>query len=191
MGDIQQTDRAADTASATRGMTRRSVVRTGAAAAWSVPVITVVAAAPAFAASGPAAITTTIASAYRHPSNLQKPNVLDRLSVISNFSNANTQPTTAFRVLVSLTPTGTGNPAPDFKNSIVQTVPAGYALTGQYADGKSIYFLFTKAVQIQGNAAVNPFNPVFDLKPKEGPGQITITPTTTTGTASGASANFV
>ncbi len=53
------------------GISRRSVMKAGAAAAWSVPLVQVVAAAPAVAVSGSAALSFGTCSATWVSSNVQ------------------------------------------------------------------------------------------------------------------------
>lgn len=60
MNSFQSISGDAENSSMTRrGVSRRSVMKAGAAAAWSVPLVQVVAAAPAVAVSGPAALSAT------------------------------------------------------------------------------------------------------------------------------------
>src|SRR3954452_3176751 len=80
------------------GMSRRSVVRTGVAAAWAVPLIQVAAAAPSFAASGPADLSTsTIGTPSRDKKVVSIPGV--------RLINSNNQATTLARVTVASTGT--------------------------------------------------------------------------------------
>ncbi|MBA2954561.1 hypothetical protein GON03_09520 [Nocardioides sp. MAH-18] len=116
-------------------MTRRSVVRAGAAAAWAVPMVQIAAAAPSFAASGPANLSTSsVGTASRNKKDVTIPNVV--------VVNSNNQSTTALTVTVASS------------GSLAGTQPA--APTGWSAARSGNSVVFTRQSQLAGNSSTTP-----------------------------------
>lgn len=76
------------------GMLRRTVVRSLAHAAWAAPVIVAASAAPAFAVSGPAAVTTTVSGSRTDAV----------LTIAITLTNSNTGPAGVTTLVVTATP---------------------------------------------------------------------------------------
>lgn len=112
-----------------RGVSRRSVVK---GAAWTAPVIVVASAAPAMAASGPAAVTTTVATA-QSGSNLDV-----SLSFVNANMGATSNPTT---LAVRFSPTaGTVDPAAPIN---IVTTGAAWSYVSSTVVGTVVTFNFT------------------------------------------------
>ena len=95
MSDVRSTppDQSPDNQQST-GLSRRTVVRTAAHSAWVAPVIVAASAAPAFAASGPAAVTTSVTGSRTDGT----------LTITVTLTNANTGPAGATTLVVTATP---------------------------------------------------------------------------------------
>src|SRR4051794_40588727 len=101
MGNMHMTiDEAFDgTTEQESGFSRRTVVRAGAAAVWAVPAIQLATAAPALAASGPAALVSfSLTGSRGNGLNATK------LTLNGAITNANTEPTQSASVALSLIP---------------------------------------------------------------------------------------
>jgi hypothetical protein len=148
--DLNQQDRT--------GMTRRSVVRAGAAAAWAVPLVTVAAAAPSFAASGPADLgTSTITSVTRSGKDV----TITGLTI----KNTNSQSTNGLKVTIT-------------SNKTVASIgsnPSGWTAS---LSGNTITLL--AASPVGGNSSAAPVNFTFTLQVGSA-SSITVQATTTGG----------
>ena len=116
---------------------RRTVIG---GAAWAAPAIVVAAAAPAFAASGPASVTTTVRPAS---------DANGRLPITIDFLNRNTGSTRLTTVIVTLTPTPLfGSVTP---GSAVD-VTGGWTFLGSGNSTTAPTFSFSKSTGIDGAA---------------------------------------
>lgn len=156
--------------------TRRTVVRGAATAAWAVPAITLMSAAPAVAASGPAAVAVGTF-------NAQRVNILVDLAGNTlnpcTISNLNTQATTALVVIVEFEPQGA---AGDFSTATVNTAPTGWGspvVTSYGTGNRSRRFTYTAPTQLSGTGtpanASRGFGMNINLTPTGGPGTMRIT----------------
>ena len=116
------------------GVNRRTLLRTGAHAAWAIPAVQIVTQSPALAATGPAALSVTGTGRWTGPKNAEG------LDVNLTVENANTLPTTALQVVLTF-PTGW---------SPSTTQPAGWSGSGS---GNVITYTKTGA-QLGGNSSV-------------------------------------
>lgn len=162
---------------ASQGSTRRTVVRAGATAAWVVPAIQLVGVAPAFAASGPAALSVTLAPPVRTPGTTA-PTALRSLNLVSSIDNANSSATVGLTVVVHLVPTGAAGF--DFYNTTATGAPPmGFAAPVKsfvIGNDKSVTFAYTATSQLSGNGTTA-FNPSFDLlTPQSGTVTVTAVP---------------
>jgi len=124
------------------GMSRRTVVKTGAHAAWAVPAISLATAAPAMASSG-AVLSISGTSANR---------AVAILTASASVDNTGTQTTSGLQLIVDIsstsgnatgvtaatTPTGWGTPVKTNPGS--QLARFTYTATGQLANGASQSF---------------------------------------------------
>ena len=131
---------AQDTEQTTAGMTRRSLVRTGATAAWSVPVVAAVAAAPALAISGPANLSTsteTVTSTAGATGNDD-----GKVSGTILLKNTNTQATTGLVITLA------GATGCKFKTCTSPTAAQGWTVSGL----GSATLTLTATTQLTGNS---------------------------------------
>lgn len=113
------------------GTTRRTVIRTGATAAWAVPAIVLVSAAPAMAASGPAALAVGTWNAQRAGS------LAGCTLSPCTITNQNTLATTALQLIIEFEPTNAGD---SFGTSTVNTAPTGWGAATVSSYGPSNRF---------------------------------------------------
>lgn len=117
---------------------RRRVIK---GAAWAAPVIVMASAAPAFAASGPASVSTTVLPATDSGG---------RLPVTINFLNRNTESTGLTTVIVTFTPTpGFGSVT---KDEAFEVTP-GWNYLGSGNSTTAPTFSFSRAAGIDGAAS--------------------------------------
>src|SRR5690348_4194361 len=81
------------TTTAARGMSRRSLLKTGSTVAWTVPIIQVATAAPALAVSvlKPVLGFTALTASYNGSGDSVRPDLLDVSATVKNTGNAATQ----------------------------------------------------------------------------------------------------
>ncbi len=177
--DPSTTDRTLDGS----GLSRRTALRAAGVGAWAVPAIVAASAAPAFAASGPPAISTLVAATRNG----------GRVTVRTTLVNSNSQPTTALSVQVVMRAT-TGGMNDSIQFTSADWAPPAHATIS--ADGKTFTAVFTKLdPQLAGNGtSVLEFTTIPAAEPLIPPntipntnGQITSTPTPTPGTATSGS----
>lgn len=118
-----------------RGVSRRSVMKAGAAAAWSVPLVQVVAAAPAVAVSGP---TTLVASPGAAGWNGNSANIAAPVTVRNTGSNDSL----ALQVTYTFKSGWTGGSA---------TAPTGWTVSPP----TGMVFTFTADSQVAGGTEVS------------------------------------
>jgi hypothetical protein len=136
--DLNQQDRA--------GMTRRSVVRAGAAAAWAVPLVTVAAAAPSFAASGEADLSSSKLGTASRGTGGQT----DRATIPITITNTNTQPSGTLTVTIV-------SAANDLHNG--QAAPAGWTVVASGGtNGNRNTVTYTAGAPIGGNTSLGSLN---------------------------------
>lgn len=129
------------------GVNRRTLMRTGAHAAWSIPAVQLVTQAPAYAASGPAALSVTATnSGWTGNSTVNA-----RFTVTTTVTNTNAQPTTNLSVTYTL-PTGV--------NATV-TPPAGWSVV-EATNGTNVIVLEKIDPQLGGDGTTGPFIVTFD-----------------------------
>jgi hypothetical protein len=127
-----------------RGISRRSVMKAGAAAAWSVPLVQVVAAAPAFAAASGSGTTLR----WVHLSASYEATDATRLDVTVEIANDGGEDATAVQVILQL-PSA-------LANATVSVPPPNWAVTGS---GTTFAF----ALQDLAKGATERFNVEFAL----------------------------
>lgn len=150
------------------GTTRRTVVRGAATAAWAVPAITLMSAAPAVAASGPAAVAVGTYNAQRVGG------LAGNTLSASTISNLNTLATTALVVIVEFEPNAGGN----FGTSTVNTAPTGWGspVVASYGAGNvNRRFTYTAPTQLSGTGTPANASRAFGMN-------INLTPTASAGT---------
>ncbi len=115
------------------GTSRRRVIK---GAVWTAPAIVIATAAPAFAASGPAAVTTTVRPATHSDT---------KLPITIDFLNRNTGATGLTNVFVKFTPT-----AGTVTKSSVADVAPGWTFNGSSNDAAAPTLAFSHATGIAG-----------------------------------------
>lgn len=145
MPTFDETTVGGDSAESTSGLSRRSVVRAGAVAAWSVPLVQLAAAAPSFAASGPADLSTsTIGTRTRGGAGSKD------VTFPINIINTNTLATTALTVTIPCALGGLSN---------TQVAPTGWtAVSSGGSSNNRTLVTYTKTVQLGGNASTGVTN---------------------------------
>jgi hypothetical protein len=135
------------------GMTRRTVVRTGVTAAWTVPTITVLAASPAFAiASGPAKLAISATTAA-HPAK-------DTLvTVNSGVQNTGGQPAGSLQATVSLT----GTAKSGWGSATSATITGAWTLSSTSGSGDTVTFVFTAVPNSLAGGGTKAFTPNITL----------------------------
>lgn len=153
-----------------RGLSRRTMVG---ATAWSVPVIVVATAAPAFARSGLLALSNT---AIDRPGGVAP--TANVVNVSTTVTNTDTTRTAAFQMTVRITP---NNPLTYNFVNCTSTTPSGFNAPLKTSSGdltNSGIFTYTATSQLAPNAPIT-FNPVITLPPSNGvtarSGSVTIT----------------
>lgn len=166
------------------GTTRRAVIRTAGHTAWAAPVIIAATTAPAFAASGAAAITTVIGGA-------RSGTLGDTLTITTTLTNSNTGAGGATTLVVQATPTTVTT----INGGAPTNVTAGWTFAGEDGTPDSRIYTFTRP-DIEGAAtpAGTSTTPLaFDVTLTLGTifsGDLTATPSVTSGTASGGSGSW-
>ena len=157
-------------------LTRRSVVRAGVAAAWTAPLVQVMAAAPAQAV-GSGVTLSWVSGAFSHASSNRD------FKFTGSLKNNGTQTTAALQITVVLTTNGTTS----WTGAVVQSTPAGFSASSPSLGGSSgawtVTVTFTRSTQLAAGASVT-FNPTIRcdtaVQDQSGSG-------TATATATGAS----
>lgn len=135
-------------AAAEKGLSRRTVMRTGAHAAWAVPAISVATAAPALAASGPAALSVILA-----PIGVRVP--LNTVNINATVTNNNTLATTDFQVVLDLYPDSPGDGF-DWTPGATSSTPTGFSapIKGSVPSQEfGVRFTYIATSQLAGSGA--------------------------------------
>lgn len=182
-------------ADAKREPSTRLTRRTALATAWTTPLVVAVTVAPAFAASGAAAVSVLSVTATRNPS-VVPPGLSQILNLACSLANSNTQATVNLRVQLTVTlPPGVG-----FPNTPTCPLSTGYTQVGTaqvtpatLTTGGAAVFLFLAAQQLGGTGgapATKGFSPSIDLK-VDSSGTVTVLPLVDGGgTATGGQGAF-
>ncbi|EAP99579.1 hypothetical protein JNB_05385 [Janibacter sp. HTCC2649] len=136
----------ATTARRRPGINRRTLMRTGAHAAWTVPTVQLVTQSPAMAASGAAAVNVTATNSGWTGADT----AAARFAVTTIVSNVNTQSTVDLKVTYTL-PAGV---------TAVATAPAGW--TVESGNGSNVIVLDKIDPQLGAGASTGPFVVTFD-----------------------------
>ena len=161
------------------GMSRRTVVRVGATAAWTAPAITVLAASPAFAtASGPATLVMSGPTTAAHPAKGTG------VTVSSGVRNGGGQPAGNLQATVSLT----GEAKSGWGSATSRTIASQWTLSSTSGSGDRVTFVFTATPTDLAGGATKSFNPTITLPANGKMLSGTVTVTFTAIAAGGSSA---
>ena len=138
-------DMTADDATGGRGLSRRAVVRTAANAAWMVPAVSLVTAAPAFAAVSSMLTVTAFSAQYPNRTNAAtaQPN---QLAVAATLGNTGSAATTGHQFVLTI-PSGLYSMAP------TSTTPAGFNAPTITPSSGGWTLTYTSIGQIAANAS--------------------------------------
>lgn len=148
-------------------LSRRTVVKTAAHTAWAAPVVIAASAAPAFAASGPAALSPSISGTELifFPPAMGQVQGNRGFIATSSIVNSNSQPSTATRITLTVTMDSAGSwAAPAFESQISASAPGWVTTVPTIADPatrRTRVWIFAANGDVPGNGT-KAFNVTVD-----------------------------
>ncbi|MGA8847690.1 MAG: hypothetical protein WB471_13830 [Nocardioides sp.] len=137
---------------------RRSVVRGGAALAWSVPVVLLATSAPAHAASGDTTLQVVLSQPVRGLDATKTPPTQTALMVSSTITNTGTFPTRALSVVLRVTAS-----TPIELSQSTASAVAGFATPVRSGSGQQVFFTYLANSQLDALSSIV-FNPTVQLQ---------------------------